>query len=146
MELPFKLKQNHKWITKGSWKKRGLIVTDEEFEEIYNKYIVATHCELCDKKFPNTQDRQMDHNHTTGEFRNIVCQRCNFLKVDRNQSNNPSGYIGIHKHYSSKCKQGFTWNFQVYVDGKQKTIKSCVDKEKLIKFADKWKIDNKYNS
>ena len=50
-ELPFELPKYHKTKTKYQWKIRGIKFTDEEFEYWYNKYIYATHCELCNKKF-----------------------------------------------------------------------------------------------
>ena len=142
-ELPFKLYNKHKAITKRSWKKHGLIM--DNFEEIYNKYIYAIHCQLCNKQFKNTKDRQMEHCHKTGQFRNIVCNKCNLLKKDRKiNSNNTSGYKGISKRNDKNYKQGFYWTFRVNIDGKRKTIKTSVDFEKLVKFADQWKKDNNY--
>jgi hypothetical protein len=145
MELPFKLYDNHKSTFKRNWKRIGLIMNN--FDEIYNKYIYATHCELCNKQFPNTKDRQMEHDHKTGEFRNIVCRRCNQRKADvKIQCNNTSGYVGISKHIDIKCKQGYYWEFKAVVDGKHKLIKKSIDYDKLVAFADKWKIDNNYNT
>ena len=147
MELPFEVAKYHKTYTKSSWKKNGLIVSEEDFESLYYMYIYATQCELCDKEFPNTRDRQMEHNHSNGEFRNIVCRSCNQLKSDvKINSNNKTGYKGICKGITKRCKQGFIWRFEAYIDGKKKQIKTSVDKEKLIEFADKWKIDNNYNT
>ena len=144
-ELPFKLYNNHKALTRCNWKKAGLIM--DNFEEVYNKYIYATHCQLCNKEFTNTRDRQMEHCHVTGQFRNIVCNQCNQKKFDRKlQSNNTSGYIGIHKKNDIKYKQGYRWVFQVRINGKQKTIKQSVDFNKLVEFADQWKKDNNYNT
>ena len=142
-ELPFKLYKNHKAITKRSWKKHGLIM--DNFEEIYNKYIYATHCQLCNKQFTNTRDRQMEHCHATGQFRNITCCKCNHLKADvKLARHNTSGYKGISKQIDKSFKQGFRWVFQVKINGKRKSIKSSVDFEKLVKFADQWKKDNNY--
>ena len=143
-QLPFKLYNNHKTITRCLWKKLGLIM--DNFEEIYNNYIIATHCDLCGLKFKNTRERQMDHDHQTGEFRNIVCRSCNALKKDRKQSNNTSGYKGISRQIDKRCKQGFRWRFQVNINGKLKAIKTSVNLEKLIKFAEKWKKDNNYHT
>ena len=142
-ELPFKISKKHKTDTKFNWKKNGLIM--DNFEEIYNKYIYATHCQLCNKQFENTRDRQMEHCHATGHFRNIVCNKCNQLKADvKLQSNNTSGYKGICKSKNKRYKQGFHWVFQVQIDGKQKIIKKSVDFDKLVKFAEQWKKDNNY--
>ena len=142
-DLPFELYKNHKNVKKSDWKKRGLIM--DNFEEIYDKYIRATHCELCNKQFTKTRDRQMEHNHETGEFRNIVCNRCNTLKADKKiHSNNTSGYKNIHKYNSKNCKQGFIWVFIVTVDGKSKCIKQSINFDKLVEFAEKWKKENNY--
>ena len=137
------LTKNHKKQTKAQWKRRGLDMSN--FEGIYLFYINCTHCELCNKEFTNTRDRQMEHNHATGEFRNVVCNKCNHRKADRKiHSNNSSGYVGICKHINKTCTQGFIWEFRAYVDGKLKKIKSSIDKEKLILFAEQWKKENNY--
>jgi len=142
-DLPFKINKNHKNDKKSNWKKYGLNM--DNFEEIYNKYIYATHCELCNKQFKSSRERQMEHNHQTGEFRNIVCNRCNHLKADvKLQSNNVSGFKGIHKQKNKTCKQGFYWQFRAMINGKAKTIKSSTNLEFLIEFAEKWKKENNY--
>jgi len=144
-ELPFELYKYHKSKIRCIWKSYGLIM--DNFEEIYNNYIYATHCQLCNKEFTNTRDRQMEHCHVTGQFRNIVCRSCNQLKADvKLQSNNTSGYKGISKQKEKNCKQGFLWRFQVRINGKIKRIKSSNDLDKLIKFADQWKKDNNYHT
>jgi len=147
MELPFKLIKYHKSITKYDWKKKGLIFNDTEFEAIYERYITSSKCELCSKTFKNTKDRHMEHNNTTGKFRNIVCTKCNKLKSDNKiPSNNTSGYKGISKHFDKKYKQGYRWRFSEHIDGKQQTIKSSTDLDFLIEFADKWKLENDYHT
>tara|TARA_R110002020_G_scaffold456775_1_gene673432 strand:- start:139 stop:450 length:312 start_codon:yes stop_codon:yes gene_type:complete len=60
----------------SNWIKRG--VKTKNLKDIYHKkYIPATHCEACNKEFINTRDRCLDHDHTTGKFRQIICQKCN---------------------------------------------------------------------
>ena len=57
-----------------NWRRRGIInVTDE----MYNHYIAATHCECCSKEFSSSRDRHLDHDHETGEYRQILCCSCN---------------------------------------------------------------------
>jgi hypothetical protein len=148
MELPFKLRKGHKSYTKCHWKKRtGLKESDEKIEELYNRYIIATHCELCNKQFKSSKDRQMEHDHETGKFRNITCNSCNMKKHDvKMLSNNTSGYKGISKRILKKYKQGFIWVFDAVINGRQKTIKCSTDLEFLKAFADQWKIDNNYNT
>ena len=132
MDLPFELPKYHKCNTKAQWKYRGLICSDEEFEAIYEIYITSTKCELCEKIYKSSRDRCMEHDHNTGKFRNIVCQRCNARKIDNKiKSNNTSGY----KHIS---KQGFNWVFRVWINGEYPQKKSSVDKEEVIAFRDKW--------
>lgn len=143
MELPFELGKDHKSRNKSKWKHRGLNM--DNFEEIYNRYIYATHCELCNKEFISCKHRVMDHCHTTGNFRNIVCHSCNQLKSDvKIYSNTTSGYKGISKQNDKKCKQGFYWYFAVSINGTRKTIKNSVDLEWLKVFADNWKKENNY--
>tara|TARA_R110002126_G_scaffold4148_3_gene22216 strand:- start:157 stop:609 length:453 start_codon:yes stop_codon:yes gene_type:complete len=146
------LHKNHKRWTKAKWKYRGLLwMSEEEFEEIYQLYILSTHCELCNNPYKSNRDRQMDHIHYIdnkfGWFRNVVCTRCNIMKSDNKlHSNNTSGYKGISKIFRDDCKQGFLWQFGAMVDSKYKTIKSSADYDKLVKFADQWKLDNNYNT
>ena len=145
------LHKNHKRWTKDRWKQHGLILSSqEEFEEIYSRVISSTNCELCDKPYKSNQDREMDHAHCIdnkwGWFRNVVCTSCNAKKSDRNQINNTSGYIGISKHYDKCSKQGYNWVFRAIIDGKNTQIKTSTDFDKLVKFADQWKLDNNYNT
>ena len=145
MSLPFKLSKKHKSNTIYNWKRKGLIETDEFIEEIYNRYIIQTNCELCTKEFKSSKDRHMEHDHETGKFRNIACQSCNLRKYDvKIQSNNTSGYKGISKKMNKKYTQGFIWEFEANVEGKQKKIKCSTDFEFLKGWADQWKIDNNY--
>ena len=64
---------------KAKWKKRGVIWND--FDELYKRYINATHCEMCNKEFTIMKDgwldRCLEHNHTTGQVRSICCKACN---------------------------------------------------------------------
>ena len=145
MSLPFELRKYHKNKTLNNWRIYGLKETDEFIESLYNRYIYTSHCELCNKEFKTTKDRHMEHDHETGRFRNIVCNRCNNRKHDvKMNSNNTSGYKGIYKQNCKTSKQGYTWRFDARINGKKKPIKSSVSYDKLVAFATQWKIDNNY--
>ena len=65
----------------SNWKRLGMILIDDQtWDSIYRKYIECENCQQCNKVFQTTLDRQLDHCHTTGYIRNIVCQRCNQLR------------------------------------------------------------------
>jgi len=63
-----------------NWKQRGVISND--FNELYEKYLSQTNCEECNVELTYDLKRMgttkcLDHNHETGEFRNILCHCCN---------------------------------------------------------------------
>jgi len=143
MELPFKLPKRHKYFTILNWKNRGLIYDD--LDSLYDEYIYLKNCDLCGIEFKSSNDRQMEHSHETGEFRNFVCQSCNRKKSDvKIRTDNSSGYKGIGKHKDKNCKQGYNWRFRAMINGKHKTIKTMGDFDKLVEFAEQWKKDNNY--
>jgi uncharacterized protein (UPF0248 family) len=62
------------------WKRMGLIC--DNYDALYKKVYSTLNCEECnvllteDKKMTKTT-RCMDHDHTTGLFRNVLCNSCN---------------------------------------------------------------------
>ncbi len=62
-----------------NWRTRGLNMSN--FDRIYERYLNAERCELCNKEFVMLQcgysNKCMEHNHDTGEFRSICCRSCN---------------------------------------------------------------------
>ena len=143
------MRKYHKSRTIGSWRQQGLILTSKvEGIEIYDRYINSTNCEKCGNKFKSTRDKHMDHSHDIhdkyGYFRNVLCSSCNH-KRSKIPSDNTSGYTNIYKKPNKNCKQGYRWTFTVQIDGKEKTIKTSINKKWLIKFAKKWKLENNYN-
>ena len=63
--------------TISGWKTRGLVCDD--YNELYDKYIIAEKCEECGIKFEEGDKNKkcMDHDHSTGLFRNFLCNSCN---------------------------------------------------------------------
>ena len=117
--LPFPLRKKHKTDKRWDWKRRGMIfVDDAHFEYIYNEYIHETHCDLCNKLFTKSQDRQLDHDHETGEIRNIVCNKCNQHRKDYNRKKTNTGYDNIRKVKDTQYKTGYCFAIQIFRDGK----------------------------
>tara|TARA_R110001592_G_C12673226_1_gene703806 strand:+ start:86 stop:526 length:441 start_codon:yes stop_codon:yes gene_type:complete len=140
--LPFELKKNHKTQTKYQWKRQGMIFTQEEFELIYEEYIYSTNCNLCDKKFKTVKGRNLDHDHKTGEIRDIICRSCNNKRKDNTlRKDNSTGHRNI---YYEKANNRYVFTIKFSPETNAKWIKSSVDLDKLVKFANEWYKDNKY--
>tara|TARA_R110001592_G_C13073457_1_gene742009 strand:- start:528 stop:971 length:444 start_codon:yes stop_codon:yes gene_type:complete len=142
MELPFELPKKHKPKTKYQWKKIGMIFTPEEFKEIYNKYIYASNCEICNVLFPNTRNRQLDHCHETGKIRNIVCQKCNLQKRDNKSRENNTGEKYISKSKNNNYTQGYGFFIRISRDGKYILCKSRKTLEEAIIVRDTFIREN----
>ena len=90
-------------VTISQWKYRGLKLREgETYEEIYQKVISATHCELCNVSFEN-ETACMDHDHITGYFRKVLCIRCNSSYMKQMNANNKTG----HKFISCQTANGY---------------------------------------
>jgi len=62
-----------------NWINSGVICDD--FDSLYEYYLNVEFCEECnvelvEGKFGSNK-KCLDHDHVTGEFRNVLCQRCN---------------------------------------------------------------------
>ena len=67
----------------SKWKKYGVISND--YDALYNQYINTPNCESCnieltEDKVRTPTTRCLDHSHTTGEFRNVLCHSCNIKR------------------------------------------------------------------
>ena len=69
------------------WKKKGVIY--DNYDELYEVYIKTMECQHCQTEFTKNNCRCLDHDHTTGLFRKIVCNRCN---VNDSYIKYPTGY------------------------------------------------------
>tara|TARA_R110002012_G_scaffold9610_1_gene44220 strand:+ start:120 stop:566 length:447 start_codon:yes stop_codon:yes gene_type:complete len=117
-ELPFELHKKHKAKMRDKWKSRGMKIDHDDFDYVYNEYIHATNCELCNKLFTKSIDRQLDHDHNTGEVRNIVCNKCNSVRKDNKKKQTNTGYDYISKIKDKKYKTGYCFRFRISRDGK----------------------------
>jgi len=98
------MKNKKQSYTIYNWKRRGLI---DDYEKVYDIVMNTVKCNLCDKVFDCDKNRCMDHDHTTGKFRQVLCRSCNVVyrkKRQMKQITNTSGYINI-------CREKNGWRF-----------------------------------
>ena len=110
------LRKYHKTETKAHWKIYGLIC--DNFDEIYERYLLSVDCEKCGKEYKSRRDRCMDHCHTTGEFRNILCQGCNRRTDLTKRSDNTSGEPNISRQFANNGRNEY-WRILIECNGKQ---------------------------
>ena len=87
----------------GMWKHLGLLYdTQNEIDEIYERYLTSKTCEKCDKEYTKKNVKCMDHCHNTGKFRNVLCNRCNCNTDRQMNNNNSSGVPNIYWSNTAK--------------------------------------------
>ena len=66
----------------ATWKSRGVI--SDDYESLYEYYLNVEFCELCDVELVEglygNNKKCLDHDHITGEFRNVLCCWCNTIR------------------------------------------------------------------
>ena len=73
-----KTPKGHKQQTIRNWKHHG-INCDEEWDEVFDWWLNAKTCNICDKEFVISTDKCLDHDHILEGYnvRGILCQKCN---------------------------------------------------------------------
>lgn len=106
------------------WRNAGLI---GDYEEIHNKFINTTECDICKCSFSNKR-KCMEHSHITGEFRGIVCIKCNANMLDQSiRTTNKSGIKNIHQHKDKKKYYYWVYHKRHYGKTKSKSFKNKID-------------------
>jgi len=82
-----------------NWKRKGVIY--DNYDELYEVYIKTMQCGHCKTEFTKNNCRCLDHDHTTGLFRKIVCNRCNTCD---SYINYPLGYTKKEYYQANKDK------------------------------------------
>jgi hypothetical protein len=66
--------QGRKAKRMSNWRQRGV---NNVNDKLYDYYLECSVCEVCGDEFRNSKDKHLDHDHKTGDFRFVLCQRCN---------------------------------------------------------------------
>ena len=67
----------------SNWKQKGINITYEEYKEKYVR--LGGCCEICKEQLPSLC---VDHNHTTGQIRGLLCTPCNLAIEHLKESTN----------------------------------------------------------
>lgn len=120
----------HKIHSIHNWKNIGVI--SEDFDKLYEEHMKINNCELCKIEFNKdirNKNRCLDHDHSTGLYRQTICHKCN-LQFDRPiQKDNKLGHKYIHFNKTHK-----SFRYKKIINGKS-IRKQSTSLIKLIAFS-----------
>ena len=95
----------------SKWKSQGM--EHDDFDYVYDIFMNTTNCDACNIEL--TTDRQntsttkcLDHDHSNGEIRYVLCHSCNTNDNSRNTSGTPNIYKHINGYTYQKMKNKIT--------------------------------------
>ena len=138
----------HQAYTIKNWKRLGLILREgESYKGIY-AFVMSTHnCQLCSVKFNNevhNERRCMDHCHSTGYFRQVLCMKCNKqfdVKIQKIRRESKTGHKWITPSISKRPTGNVYVTFQYGRAGFKRKSNKCLTKLICYSFIQLLKID-----
>tara|TARA_R110000782_G_scaffold181989_1_gene272219 strand:- start:45 stop:497 length:453 start_codon:yes stop_codon:yes gene_type:complete len=118
----------------SSWKRQG--IDCENWDIIYEWFLTITNCERCyilltiDKKTTRTT-KCLDHDHSTGKIRKVLCHSCNVNDRKTNTTKIPNIYY---------CKNANLWLYSKTIN-KIRNYKSFLTKEEAINYKKEYEKD-----
>ena len=120
----------------GHWRHLGLVMdTYEDYVTIYYHWLCSTNCEKCNKEYTEKNFKCMYHDHNTGQYRNILCNRCN----TNDRVDNTSGIPNV-----SWCKTNKKWVYAKLIINRKFHKKTFNTKEDAIKYKIEYEKENIY--
>lgn len=89
----------------SNWKASGFKHTPEQFEAIYERYCATNECDICSAPMIARTNHQhtkcADHDHSSGCFRNVVCRKCNGMRLTQDIARMKM-LIELHRRFVQK--------------------------------------------